>query len=189
MYSNYGTPTLRNATFSGNSASVLGGGMYSLGSLTLRNAILWGNGPSQFFGGATFFDSVVQGGCPGGCTCTHVIDADPHLGALGNWGGATQTVPLLPGSSAIDAGDNAACPPADQRGVPRPQGAGCDIGAYESRGFHLALAGGDGQVAAIYTPFAQPLSVSNDDGDTLDGAVVTFLAPPSGASLVPVADR
>ena len=30
--------------------------------------------------------------------------ADPGLGALGNYGGPTETIPLLPGSPAIDAG-------------------------------------------------------------------------------------
>jgi hypothetical protein len=45
---------------------------------------------------------------------------------------------LRPGSRAIDAGDNAGCPPDDQRGVARPQdgngdgAAICDIGAYET---------------------------------------------------------
>ena len=36
---------------------------------------------------------------------------------------------LLSGSPAINAA--AGCPATDQRGVPRPQGANCDIGAYE----------------------------------------------------------
>ncbi len=40
---------------------------------------------------------------------------------------------LLPGSPAIDAGDEF-CPPTDQRGFDRPQGVGCDIGAYEVEG-------------------------------------------------------
>jgi hypothetical protein len=31
----------------------------------------------------------------------------------------------------VDAGDNAGCPAADQRGIPRPLGSACDIGAYE----------------------------------------------------------
>ena len=53
------------------------------------------------------------------------------LGALGSDGGTTQTIPLLPGSAAIDAGAASACPATDQRGVARPQGAGCDVGAYE----------------------------------------------------------
>jgi len=59
-----------------------------------------------------------------------------NLGALQNNGGETETHALLSGSQAINAGANAACTAApingvDQRGVPRPQGAACDIGAYE----------------------------------------------------------
>jgi CSLREA domain-containing protein len=56
---------------------------------------------------------------------------DPRLGTLGDNGGPTQT--LLPhfGSEAIDNGDAAACPAADQRGQPRPAGGGCDIGSVE----------------------------------------------------------
>ena len=38
---------------------------------------------------------------------------------------------LLPGSPAIDAAADAACPATDQRGVARPQGAHCDVGAFE----------------------------------------------------------
>ena len=38
---------------------------------------------------------------------------------------------LLPSSPAIDAGDDSVCPPADQRGVSRPKGLACDIGAFE----------------------------------------------------------
>jgi hypothetical protein len=38
---------------------------------------------------------------------------------------------LLPGSPAIDRGDNSGCPATDQRGVARPQNLVCDIGAYE----------------------------------------------------------
>jgi len=38
---------------------------------------------------------------------------------------------LLPGSVAINAGNNASCAATDQRGIARPQGAACDIGAYE----------------------------------------------------------
>ena len=56
---------------------------------------------------------------------------NPLLGPLQNAGGPTDTRPLLSGSPAIDAGNNATCLPADQRGVPRPQGLRCDIGAYE----------------------------------------------------------
>jgi hypothetical protein len=41
-------------------------------------------------------------------------------------------VPLLPGSPAIDAACSQWCLATDQRGYPRPYGAGCDIGAVES---------------------------------------------------------
>ena len=53
------------------------------------------------------------------------------LGPLSDNGGSTLTVALLPGCRAIDAGDTAAAPPTDQRGVARPFGSAADIGAYE----------------------------------------------------------
>lgn len=59
--------------------------------------------------------------------------ADPLLGPLGNNGGETDTVALLTGSPAIDAGNLARCPATDQRGFPRPQFGGCDIGAFEAQ--------------------------------------------------------
>jgi hypothetical protein len=59
--------------------------------------------------------------------------ANPLLLALANNGGPTDTQALRGGSPALNAGDSAAgaCPTTDQRGVTRPQGTGCDIGAYE----------------------------------------------------------
>jgi hypothetical protein len=56
--------------------------------------------------------------------------ADLKLGPLADNGGPTDTVALLDGSPAIDAG--AGCAPTDQRGVTRAQGAACDAGAFES---------------------------------------------------------
>jgi len=56
---------------------------------------------------------------------------DPLLGPLQSNGGPTETHALLAGSPAIDAADSTFCLPIDQRGIARPQGAGCDIGAYE----------------------------------------------------------
>jgi hypothetical protein len=67
--------------------------------------------------------------------------ADPKLGPLATNGGRTQTMALLPGSPAIDAGDDATCNAApvsgvDQRGVNRftSAGAHCDMGAFERGG-------------------------------------------------------
>ena len=70
----------------------------------------------------------------GSCAFTGVgsmNNTDPKLGPLANNGGPTLTMALLPGSPAIDAGDNTLAPPTDQRGFPRPAGLACDIGAYE----------------------------------------------------------
>lgn len=56
---------------------------------------------------------------------------DPRLEPLRDNGGPTKTHALLPGSPAIDEADGENCPDADQRGLTRPTGAQCDIGAYE----------------------------------------------------------
>lgn len=46
-------------------------------------------------------------------------------------GGLAPTLALQPGSPAIDAGRSTNCPATDQRGVARPEGEHCDIGAFE----------------------------------------------------------
>jgi len=139
---NISSPTLTNVTFSGNSATYYGGGMFNNSgspSPQIRNTIFWdntapsGEGAQIFNNGSTssVSDSVVQGGCPAGSTCTNIIATNPLLGTIGDYGGSTQTIPLLAGSSAIDTGNDATCAATDQRGISRPQGAHCDIGAYE----------------------------------------------------------
>jgi len=66
----------------------------------------------------------------------NLVGVDPALASLAGNGGMTETHALLDSSPAIDAGDNAVCiaepvSGRDQRGVERPQGAGCDTGAFE----------------------------------------------------------
>jgi hypothetical protein len=61
---------------------------------------------------------------------TDQIVGDAGVGPLADNGGPTLTHGLLAGSPAIDAA--ATCPPIDQRGVARPQGAACDVGSVES---------------------------------------------------------
>ena len=69
-----------------------------------------------------------------------ITGRDPVLGPLAqNPPGETQTHALLRGSPAIDAIPPGSCVVStDQRGVDRPFGEGCDIGAYE---YHLAVGG------------------------------------------------
>jgi predicted outer membrane repeat protein len=62
--------------------------------------------------------------------------SDYGLAELGDNGGFTQTMALLPNSPLLDSGEDTICANApvnnlDQRGVTRPQGSHCDIGAYE----------------------------------------------------------
>jgi hypothetical protein len=59
------------------------------------------------------------------------VGVAPDLSALANHGGPTQTYLPLPGSPLIDGGSNVGCPGLDQRGLARPFGASCDIGAVE----------------------------------------------------------
>jgi predicted outer membrane repeat protein len=130
---NSGTLTVSNSTFSGNSART-GGGISNYGTGTLKNTII-ANSPS----GGNCYGAIADGGgnlsypdttCPG-------TNSDPMLGPLQNNLGPTYTMALGPGSAAIDAANDAICaaPPVnnrDQRGIARPQGPHCDIGAYEA---------------------------------------------------------
>ena len=101
-----------------------------------------------------------------GCTITgnttgNVTGQGPWLGALKDNGGPTFTQQLLlrlgeivPDSPALNAGDPAGCTTADgtplatdQRGVARPQGVRCDIGAFEFVPTRLELSGNNQPIA------------------------------------------
>ena len=63
---------------------------------------------------------------------TTVDVPDPMLGPLQDNGGPTETHALLPGSPALDQIPAVDCEVTeDQRGVARPQGPACDVGAFE----------------------------------------------------------
>jgi beta-glucanase (GH16 family) len=106
--------------------------------LKLTNTIITGNqwyACEQFASGGTV--SLISGGhnLVQDATCNPVpsdlITGNAGLGPLADNGGPTWTHALLAGSSAIDSADDLACPSTDQRGVTRPQGPHCDIGAFE----------------------------------------------------------
>jgi CSLREA domain-containing protein len=132
-----GPLTVSNSTLSGNSAT-FGGGIYSQSNATTT---VTGTIVASGTGGADCAGTLgeVQGynldddtSC-GFSKTTDLTNTNPLLGPLQNNGGPTPTMALLPGSPAIDKGGTAAngCPATDQRGVARPQGPACDIGAFE----------------------------------------------------------
>ncbi len=138
---NFGAATVTSSTIAGNSANGpdgLGGGLANDdddgATLTATSSIV--------------ADNPVGGNCTGafddgsfnlenGTTCgfaNQAVNAEPLLAPLAANGGPTQTQALQPGSPAINHVPlaNPACSATnDQRGVNRPQGAGCDIGAFE----------------------------------------------------------
>ena len=65
----------------------------------------------------------------GDSSCGPFATGDPKLDPLQDNGGPTETMDLGNGSAARGAG--ASCAPTDQRGVSRPSGVACDLGAYE----------------------------------------------------------
>jgi len=177
-----------NVTFTGNQAGGDGGALYfQRDGATLRNVILWGNQtplgnaqPEIGYGGAAvkavIDHSIVQGsGGSGGAWNSDVgtdgggnLDANPLLGALANNRGLTQTMLPAGGSPAVDAGNATGCPSSDQRGIVRPQGAACDIGAVET--YVVDLIGHKGMEAcwskAVSKPTFLGLVGSNVEGNT-----------------------
>ncbi len=147
------TAVISNSTIVYNSVDVngVGGGGVSLANLTtLKNTLIANNtGPEEstdcmgypeLQGGNLIGTSlpVIGWGCnftnqsPTDQIGTPDNPIDPKISPdLKNNGGPTDTHSLLTGSPAIDAGDPNNCPATDQRGVTRPQGDQCDIGAFE----------------------------------------------------------
>ncbi len=132
-----GTVLLYNVTLQNNSASNDGAHLYiDDGSqpITVQNTIL-----GLTLNGAACYPGValVSAGYnlarDESCGLTGALDQqnrDPLLEPLADNGGATQTHLPQPGSPAIDTA-LANCLTTDQRGIGRPSGAACDIGAVE----------------------------------------------------------
>src|SRR5206468_779784 len=126
---------LINSTVSGNSADSSGGGIsarryYHGAFTTLTNTIVSGNTrgdgatPDNLGGVAPTADSVgnlVGSGAVSLDPATNLVGVDnPRLAPLGDCGGPTQTMALLPGSPAINAGvSGPGIPTSDQRGKSR----------------------------------------------------------------------
>jgi hypothetical protein len=149
-----GPVTLTNVTLTANRCgslvSVHGGGLFvSSGAPVLHNTLIAGNfrgatgttaddvnGPLDASGDYNLIgDGTGMTGLSDGVNGDRVGTAsapiDPLLGPLQNNGGPTQTLALLPGSPAINAGGNTYATATDQRGFARIVGGAIDIGAFE----------------------------------------------------------
>jgi hypothetical protein len=159
LFNYCGNVTLTNNTFFDNSA-LAGGALANLcGHFQITNDTFLSNTASRLNDAETIYNSddssisIVNSIVAGSADAPHCRSGDEFNGIANNLAtddscfgfdqttlaklklglqtGAPSYFPLLPGSEAIDAGNNGLCPLTDQRGVIRPQGLGCDVGAYE----------------------------------------------------------
>jgi hypothetical protein len=148
-----GTVTFSNSTVSGNSAIYHSGGVANFGgTVTLARTLVSGNtaprGPEIYTYGSIVADNHNLFGHDGAAGVgdfygftpgpSDVVPSGPLstilASTLAQNGGPTPTLALVPGSPALDVipATDPACTGTDQRGVARPQGPGCDIGAVEA---------------------------------------------------------
>ena len=127
---------------------------------------------------------ILRGGAAG-CTTAGVppSEADPVLGAPLQAGLVT-VLPLLRGSAALNAGGGS-CPASavegaavDERGVPRPLGSGCDLGAFESAADATVSLAATPSVPSAGSQFSLTATVSAAGGDALSGVTATIVLPP-----------
>lgn len=194
------TNNLVNCTFSGNAANGRGGAMYwSDAVVSLLNCTITGNSVTNGSGAGicasqdgpyegpiilALTNCIVVGNTPDNISVlsgsfislNNLTNGNPMLSTLGNYGGLTQTMPPLPGSPALDAGNDAAVTglATDQRGYPRISGAHVDLGAVE---FQTAIVSntadsGPGSLRAAATGYLDP------------GASITFAPNLSGQTIV-----
>ncbi|HBB94287.1 MAG TPA: hypothetical protein DC054_02755 [Blastocatellia bacterium] len=199
---------LNNSTISNNSApggAGAGGGIFNNNiapAANLVNTIVAGNTAGTANGpdvqgtfnsqgnnliGAKDGSNGLTNGVKSDIVGTIATPVNALLAPLGNYGGPTQTMALLPGSPALNAGsNNLAAGLTDQRGsgFDRIVNGTVDIGAFESRGFTITATSGTPQNATILTAFGSPLvaNVAASGGEPFVGGVIRFTAPASGAS-------
>jgi CSLREA domain-containing protein len=198
--------------FESSNPGPFGGGLYNKGPATLRNTILAYN--TEQFSGGNCFGSVTDGGynlasdtsCPFSAP-TSLNNIDPLLLPLQDNGGPTATQALCTGPGSPEASCPGASPAldlippgingcgttiaTDQRGVLRPQGPGCDMGAVEEAAALLPFAALRTQVT-LYRNALSKLTPNTDHftaqgAFTLDAAS-NGIAPPTEVVLFTLAD-
>jgi uncharacterized repeat protein (TIGR01451 family) len=179
------------STIAGNSvegANPIGGNL-AVGAPTFRNSIISGGqanpGSENCTASGTSLGHNIESTDQCGLTTgSDQKNTDPKLAALQDNGGPGPTVGFGPDSPAFDKGDLSTCPTTDERGVTRPQGAGCDVGAFELELADLGLRGSaDKTKAKIGSKVTFTLSASNGGSGTGHATTITD-ALPSGLTLV-----
>jgi CSLREA domain-containing protein len=127
----HGAIVLNNVTLTQNTAPSAGG-IHSTAHLTVANSILAENTNGNCTGVITSLGYNIENGmsCPLIGPGDHSGTGIP-LGPMHDNGGPTYTRAIFSPGPAFDMGNDAACAATDQRGILRPQGAHCDIGAFE----------------------------------------------------------
>jgi CSLREA domain-containing protein len=149
---------------------------------TLRASIVAGNSSPACTAGVEGDANISFGDptCPG-------TNADPLLGPLGDNGGFTFTQRPGDGSPAIDNAPVQGCPATDQRGVVRPFGAACDIGAYERAAPIPLITQAAATVTGTVNPNARATTAHFEFGTTAQyGSSTPNIAVPAGVDAVPV---
>jgi CSLREA domain-containing protein len=136
------TAQLNNVTLASNKAKAGDGAnvhVDALSTLTISNSILASKKGDDCSGVVTSDGHNIESGTS--CAFAQTGDqsgVDPLLEALADGGGEVPTRALLPGSPAIDRGDDVSCEATDARGEARfdvngvdDVGTECDVGAYE----------------------------------------------------------
>ena len=125
-------------SITGGTRTVRGGGLYGGPGVTLLGTIIANNkapvGPDCYDGPRSKGHNLIgkTAGCSFTKKSTDKVNTSARLGSLASNGGPTQTVGIKATSPAHNAIPPASCPlHTDQRGVHRPQGPKCDIGAFE----------------------------------------------------------
>jgi hypothetical protein len=115
-----------------------------------------------------------DGSCGFAASNHSLSDMDPDLGPLANNGGPTETLAPELGTPVLDqipvettADGFTLCPGTDQRGVSRPQGPECDIGAVELAPISRAIISPNSANATVGSLFSFTVSTSGTPVPTI----------------------
>lgn len=206
-------PVLHNVTMSGNSSVLAGSAIaisdweapdgtpsklfasnstfaFDLTDITRGDAAIWANGNSQVeLVNVTLNENFIDYVTCRNCLWFPRIEGVPaEFTRVQDHGGTVPTI--LPPSDglAIDAGDDSICSASpvngiDQRGLARPQGAHCDLGAVEAHlaSLNVALTGG-GSVSAT-SPAAQYGSIASCTSAGGSACSATYAGEPAVVTL------